>query len=413
MALSEEQTRGYVRRLLLSRMRVLCRHGFYGLLLMHMRFAIDEEMETASTDGTFIYFCPAFLDTLSDSELDCVMLHELMHVVLQHCFRGNVVEQERYNIAADIVVNSNILLENNGDLRSITLRQYGVLMHLAPNGQEGHRYTAEEVFAMLPPIHPNRPISLPSNRCDEHSKWHAAMEEGTDSDMQQLLWKQRVADAARAMELRDHDGHGGLVPAFAQRMLEALRRPQIDWRTILQNFVQEEITDYSFSPPDRRFGDSDFFLPDFNEPEETVRDILFMIDTSGSMTDAMVTAAYSEIKGAIDQFGGRLQGWLGFFDAAVIPPEPFADVETFRRIAPKGGGGTSFHVIFDHVAQHMRDALPASIIILTDGYAPYPEESATLGVPVLWLLNNDEVEPPWGKVARMTVEALAAYDDER
>lgn len=25
------------------------------------------------------------------------------------------------------------------------------------------------------------------------------------------------------------------------------------------------------------------------------------------------------------------------------------------------------------------------------------------GIPVLWLLNNEEVNPPWGKVARITV----------
>ena len=38
MGLSEEKVRGYMRRLLLSRMRILNSHGFYGLLLMHMRY---------------------------------------------------------------------------------------------------------------------------------------------------------------------------------------------------------------------------------------------------------------------------------------------------------------------------------------------------------------------------------------
>ena len=68
-----------------------------------------------------------------------------------------------------------------------------------------------------------------------------------------------------------------------------------------------------------------------------------------------------------------------------------------------GGGGTSFHVIFQYVKKYMEDQFPASIIILTDGYAPFPEESMAMGIPVLWLLNNEEVEPPWGKVARITI----------
>lgn len=48
-------------------------------------------------------------------------------------------------------------------------------------------------------------------------------------------------------------------------------------------------------------------------------------------------------------------------------------------------------------------SLPASIIILTDGYAPFPQEKLSMNIPVLWLINNNDVDPPWGKVARITV----------
>ena len=51
----------------------------------------------------------------------------------------------------------------------------------------------------------------------------------------------------------------------------------------------------------------------------------------------------------------------------------------------------------------MSDEPPASIIILTDGYAPFPDEKAANGIPVLWLLNNKNVEPPWGKIAIIEV----------
>lgn len=128
-----------------------------------------------------------------------------------------------------------------------------------------------------------------------------------------------------------------------------------------------------------------------------------MIDTSGSMSDEMITAAYSEVKGAIDQFDGKLTGWLGFFDAAIIEPKPFANENEFAVIKPTGGGGTDFQIIFEYVHVHMQDKLPICIIILTDGFAPFPEEKLTMGIPVLWLLNNDKVDPPWGKVTRITL----------
>ncbi len=51
----------------------------------------------------------------------------------------------------------------------------------------------------------------------------------------------------------------------------------------------------------------------------------------------------------------------------------------------------------------MRDKLPASIIILTDGFALFPKGKLAMGIPVLWLLNNEKVDPPWGKTARIKV----------
>lgn len=418
MALSESKIKGCIKRLLLSRMRILYNHGFYGLLLMHMIYAVSEEIETACTDGVRITFGIDFLDSLSDSELDFVMMHEILHVVLQHCFRGDVEDPEAYNIAADIVVNSNIMLENGMKASSITLSKYGIAMHVAPDGKEGHEYTAEQVYAMLPKNlnkkgnnkspgsavgRAKKEISKeqhqPVRVWDDHSRWGKYEEDDTLRD----VWFKRFEDAAGAIKIRDPSNARGLLPAFAERILKELKKSQTDWHTILNDFVQEEVVDYSFSPPDRRFDDSPFFLPDFNGKEDRVEDILFMIDTSGSMSDDMIAAAYSEVKGAIDQFNGKLKGWLGFFDAAIIKPQPFSDENEFKIIKPAGGGGTDFQIIFEYVFYHMSDKLPASIIILSDGYAPFPQEKLAGGIPVLWLLNNEEVNPPWGKVARITV----------
>ena len=402
MALSDEKIRGYIQRLLLSRMRILCNHGFYGLLLMHMRYAVDETEETAFTDGERIVFGTDFLDNLSDSELDFIMMHEIMHVVLQHCFRGNDCDDYMFNTACDIVVNSNLLLENNMLTSSITLDKYGESMHLTPDGKEGYEFTAEQIYGMLLLVNgvsdKEKESGDGSVQWDDHSHWG----EGENSELMRDTWAKRAQDAAKAIEIRDPSNTRGTLPLFAQRLLGELNKPQTDWRTILNEFVQEEVVDYSFFPPDRRFDDGDFFLPDFNEKDDSVENILFMIDTSGSMSDNMLTAAYSEIQGAINQFDGKLKGWLGFFDADVVEPEPFASEDEFKIIRPKGGGGTDFGVIFDYVREKMTTP-PASIIILTDGYAPFPQKNAAMGIPTLWLINNDDVTPPWGKIARIKV----------
>ncbi len=417
--ITEDKKREYVRRLILSRMRLLNTNGFYGLLLMHAEFSLDFNIETAATDGNKIFFSPKFMDELSNSELDFVLMHEVMHMALFHCFRRGERDPYLFNIACDIVVNSNIMHSNNDDENSITIRGYGVSMNKTPTCEDGYNFTVEEVYEMLlneckgnnykgsssqKSTGKNGPKSVgQGSDWDDHGKWKTIPESEFDEELnkQKTVWEKRLKDAAEAIEIRKSSTSRGSVPLLAQRAIKELTEAQIDWREILSSFIQEEIVDYSFSPPDKRYGDSPFFLPDFNDTDFVVKNILFMIDTSGSMSDKLITLAYSEVKGALDQFDGKLSGLLGFFDAEVVPPVPFCDEESLLDIKIAGGGGTSFNVIFDYVKLKMQDELPSCIIILTDGYAPFPNESDALDIPVLWLLNNDSVTPPWGKIARI------------
>lgn len=536
MANFDPEILAIVKRLQTARMDLMKTQPFYALLLMHLKFALDLTCETAYTDGERIAFNPDFLKELDDRELQFVLMHEVLHVVLQHCFRHQSdYETEAFDVACDIVVNSNIMHSFGDDVRKITLRKYGELMHQTPDGQEGYLFSAEEVYKWVlawmqqtgkgkKKQDKSRDTSdsdgdeadaeddgadndkgkessddtddgdgtddsedseddsdgdgegssedgegegssesenedgkggknkgksekgrksgksggkgtgqgsgqdnengqgqggpsygtegdtrgkqdLPEEKTvpgqfDDHSFWDGDDEEQT----QKSTWLNRMVDATQIMKNLEGGNGRGTVPEGILREIKHLTQSQLDWKTILNDFIQEEINDYSFSPPDRRFNDSPFFLPDYNEKDEHVEDILFMIDTSGSMSDKQIAQCYSEIKGAIDQFDGKLKGWLGFFDAMVVPPIPFTDEEDFKIIRPFGGGGTSFQCVLDYVRNEMEktlDKLPASLIYLTDGFAPWPEEKDAMDIPVLWLINNEQAEPPWGKVARI------------
>ena len=443
MELSNQDKIKYARQLQASRLRLLDSHPFYGLLLMHMSFSLDVSVETAYTDGQRIAFNPEFLSKISDKETDFVMMHEILHTALNHCYRIKDMDKTAFDIACDIVVNSNILYSNNMDLRSITTKAFGESMHCLPDGREGYKFSVEEVYVIIKEILVQQgkngdleykdltsrgkggkaaakryeytgndiqdlldvPNGDDGDMWDNHEKW----KDGAGSDAiqaQKDIWFRRMVDATdivAAMASSIGKKAVGRFPAGIERMVADFRKAQTDWRTILDNFVQEEICDYSFAPPDRRFSETDFFLPDYNEKDENVKNILFMIDTSGSMSDDEIAAAFSEINGAIEQFNGKLEGLLGFFDADVYEPQPFASVDDLLAIRPIGGGGTSFQIIFDYVKDHMTEP-PASIIILTDGFADMPKEEAAMGIPVLWLINNEEVTPNWGRVARLKIE---------
>ena len=102
MEISEAFKKEFIKKLLFSRTRLLCSHPFFGLLLMNMRFSLDAELQTAATDGEYIYFGAKFLSELSDDELDFILMHEILHVALGHCFRGEERKMTRLLISRAI-----------------------------------------------------------------------------------------------------------------------------------------------------------------------------------------------------------------------------------------------------------------------------------------------------------------------
>ncbi len=447
----DDKTKEYIRRILLARLRILNNHGFYGSLLMHLKFGISNMTETAFTNGYKICFNPNFLEELNDSELDFILMHELLHIVLKHCFRGHKYrENDLFNIACDIVINSTILKSNDMKNNSITLEKYGRSIHVTPRGDEGYLYTAEEVYQMLL----NSPLAKAKTRQEMEDAWNSLRgkddetdggksksdktkkgsnkgktsgsgEDGEDKEGEVRLtiddhdkwgeelvgsndgyvdeWDLRLMNAIEAEKQKESITGIGDIPLGALRMYNELKESKVNWRMLLNDFLHTEINDYSFTPPDRRI-EGPFFMPDFNEEEEKFKEInvFIAIDTSGSISTNDLTRALSEIKGAFETTDNNIKGWLAYFDATLYDLQPFDSIDDVLKSRINGGGGTSFHVIFEGLKEFERKVgdKPDMIIIFTDGYAEYPKESIREDIPVLWLINNKEVTPPWGVIAR-------------
>lgn len=407
-----------------SRERLMESHPFFALLLMFLKFVSVSDMKKISTNGRCIYFSPDYIDKLYGHELDYILCHQVMHVICGHLWRPYDREGDDYHYACDIQVNAHLAHCDFGTRRyahlgNVTGRVPGI-------EKDPAEMTPEEIYRSLPfSLYALDERTRGRFLMDSDEWWNERADKGDHGeviiDLPELSytpreweddgallheWQGRAASAARRFQSSE-GGYGGYgdVPDFVKRMIEKMKEPTVDWRKILDNFVQERICDYSFAPPDRRFSDTDFFLPNLSEKDFVAKDILFMVDTSGSINDEDLAAVYSEISGAIEQFSGKLTGKLGFFDAAVTPPLPFEDRKSLLSIIPQGGGGTDFTVIFDYIRQNYRDELPACIIIFTDGDGPYPCQADTMGIPVLWIINNPDITPPWGKTVRILPEA--------
>ena len=234
-------------------------------------------------------------------------------------------------------------------------------------------------------------------RFDDHVRWRK--DEVGQKLKKEYEWKSKIKTILNVIGSNDR----GLLPLGALINLELEEKnARLDWKTLLQDFLALDEKDYSFTPPDKRYDSSPFFLPDFNLEEMKIKNILVFVDTSGSMPHAVIKEILEEIKTAISDSNCGLKGWLGFFDAQVSKPVPIDEECDIKDIDVCGGGGTSFSIVFEYIKEVFRPEIEsqgeeiAAILMITDGCCTYPEEKNTDGTPVMWIMTTKN-EAPWGK----------------
>ena len=441
------------RKLQEARFQLCHDHEDFSLPLFEMTFVAVSGVKRMSTNGSCIFVNPGWLQKTEEISVEFMMAHQLMHISLGHIDRPQYFQGERYHFACDIVANSHL---RDLGYEFDSLPGIGKIYHTTFHPiVEGKRLSAERAFHAVP----FDPAALKDKRSYEYlidselywDRKDAGGEEGVilltpeDDDHSDLMLTRSGRDTAAERKkgrLRKHpeqvdalagaDNDNGLRrerPGEGQNddselrsRLENLRyikkmsdqsakeeenmrvwqRPndaRLDWRMLLNHFIQEEICDYSFMPPDRRLQDSDLFLPDFNEADLQTKEILFGVDTSGSIEDEQLNTVYTELAGMLEQFQNKIQGLLAFFDTQVYKPTRFSEIDDLAAIMPAGGGGTDFSCLFSYIAS--TGMAPASIVIFTDGRGEYPDEIAAGNIPVLWLLTRETKEPPWGRCARL------------
>jgi predicted metal-dependent peptidase len=121
---------------------------------------------------------------------------------------------------------------------------------------------------------------------------------------------------------------------------------------------------------------------------EAPREVVFAIDTSGSMDDQTLAKLLGELRAFREAFPCRVT--LLQADAAIQEVRVFEamdGVEVPQRMAMKGRGGTDFRPVFEWLAREAPDAV---LLYATDGFGAFPQGAPPS--PVLWLLTTPHVE---------------------
>ena len=390
-----------------DRQKLLMRQPFIGMILMHLDFVpITSGCRTACTDGSRVFMNCKFYAQLDLEERLFVLAHETWHCVLLHFARQQNRNPEKFNIATD--------LEIHFILQKEKMKEPFVL----PHDPDWDGLSAEEIYEKLGkskkrPPDPGCCSKGFEGYCeegkgfDEHIYKNGSGTEGaaeeinaggageTDPDFAPCVdaqsvenMRQIVIQTACSIERRQ-----GFLPGNLQGIVERLRKPELNWKELLKQFVT---SCYGGSrrwlPPARRYVGMGLYLQSRrNEKFNAV----MAIDTSGSTT------------GDLPQFFAELSNLLmsfGNYELTVIQCDAkIQHIENFSGDTPLppnyqwesyGHGGTSFVPPFEYVKEHK--LRPDIFIYLTDGYGDAPEKAPKF--PVLWVLTNDGEKPAlWGK----------------
>ena len=376
-------------------LRIRGDHPFFGTLALFADFRVTDDVATAATDGKVLWFNPAFVEQQDPSSLCGLVAHELLHAALQHGLRRREREPERWNIAADIVVNGMVRQDT-----TYKLPQGGVedakLAHLSVEEIYEQLITGKTplpkitLLDLLPMAggvdgDGDGPGSDPDS--DTGGSLRAAQAEAL-----QRHWRAALQQAgAVARRMNKGFGRGGVD---GLREFDSALQPSLSWREILWQFMVS--TPFDFGGFDRRFIHRKLYLEDV--VGESVQ-VAICIDTSGSIGNNELGAFMGEIQGILDAYP-QIQGTLFYADADLYGPHDFSADAPMPP--PRGGGGTSFIPFFDWVHQQELDGKYPLCLYFTDGYGSFPGRPPES--PVLWVVMPGGLEStgfPFGQVARM------------
>jgi len=322
---------------------------------------------TAGTDGRHIIYDPNFFEKLTQPQRIGLIAHEVWHVAWGHLTRRGDRDPKIWNYAGDYVIN-------------LMLTQQGFILPETDLIDSQYRnMSTEEVYNKLKEKQDAGGKLPQSNMIGDILDKKLTEEEKKDLD-------DKVADMVSRAKVNtelNSPKEWGNMPSDVKRMFEELLEPQLNWKQILMQYLNEFIKDdYSWQRPNKRYLPN-LYLPTQYSP--TIGDVAIAIDTSGSISDEELKEILSEVEGIRTTFNPTS---LRMFGADSCIHDEY-EVDRYTDICSLkfgGGGGTSFHPVLDKLKKDP----PRLLIYFTDLWAEHITDEP--GFDTMWICNSDHEE---------------------
>ncbi len=369
-----------------------------------------------------MYYNPEFMNELHEANpvfVKGVLLHEFYHIVLLHVTSRIPGERmtKKWNVATDLAINSELSnFEKDYSSPSGYVVQSSMLPidkalipSVGPFAEYPPHLSAEEYMELLPkqedkgdsqPVQGDSKPGEPNQSngdtdtghgFDDHSDWGDS--DGTDE--KRKIAEERLKEAVKEAYVEAQSkGFGSVSQSMRKDIKEAIT-PKVNWRSVLRSFVkasQRANKTSTIKRLNRRYA--------YVHPGRKARrqaKIAVSIDQSGSVSDSMLAAFYSELE--------KLAQLAEF---TIVPFDTEVSTEHIH-VWKKGErhqkerymyGGTCFNAPTRWVNENSFDGH----IVLTDMEAPKPVPSKCQR---MWMTTKACAERPYFQ----TNERVIAIDD--
>ena len=127
-----------------SRSRLLSSFPAFSMLSMYLRYIAVPDMKKISVNAENVFFSPTFLDKLYPNELDFVLCHQIMHIVLEHIWQPFDRIDDDFHLAYDIIVNA--LLDKMGFERDSYPHLGNIIKNVPQNIPDVEELSPDEIM---------------------------------------------------------------------------------------------------------------------------------------------------------------------------------------------------------------------------------------------------------------------------
>jgi len=364
---------------------------YHAAVLARWKLVEDNRVQTMGIglkDGQLmLYFRPEFVERLSMDQLMAVLHHESNHVLFRHVLHDpDTDENKRARVVAQEVT-ANEWVPGPLPGTPILLSQYP---YLPANEDTDSRYDI-----LRSRIKDDKTAKDKNKPTDDHSTWRELQE---SPDLAKSVVNSCLVEAWDSLTEAQTSKVDGIFVGIStqagtdvgrdESMLDA-GTAKVPWSVLLRRYVGRELVRRPvFGRPPRRFPHLVGIVPGKGRSTSKAR-VMAVIDTSGSMTEEMLSDISSEL--------ARMA--RTHVVTVVECDTQVHDVYSYRPITSVAGrGGTDFRPPLEQ--EFLRKHKPDLIIYFTDGYGPAPDKQPR--IPVIWCLTEGGRMPAeWGREIRM------------